>query len=57
MSGKTRTRRPAPAPPVPAATVRGQASAKADLCALGRQYGGWRPGSREATICQETYGR
>ena len=40
---------------------RGRAAANgdtgADLCALGRQYGGWRPGSREATICEETYGR
>ncbi len=37
--------------------MRGEASAGADLCALGRQYGGWRPGSREAAICEETYGR
>ncbi|MEV5936197.1 hypothetical protein ACIQCD_29475 [Streptomyces sp. NPDC093250] len=28
-----------------------------DLCALGRQYGGWHPDSPEATICQDTYGR
>ncbi|MFF1710221.1 hypothetical protein [Streptomyces sp. NPDC058268] len=28
----------------------------ADLCALGKQYGGWQPGSPEATICQDAYG-
>ncbi|GAA0930596.1 hypothetical protein GCM10009549_53970 [Streptomyces thermoalcalitolerans] len=29
----------------------------ADLCALGRQYGGWKPDSPEARICKQTYGR
>ncbi|MEU0969293.1 hypothetical protein ABZ357_29245 [Streptomyces sp. NPDC005917] len=28
-----------------------------DVCALGRQYGGWRAGSPEARICEQTYGR
>ncbi|WP_411082429.1 hypothetical protein [Streptomyces sp. cmx-18-6] len=28
-----------------------------DVCALGRGYGGWPAGSREARICEETYGR
>ncbi|MGV9245001.1 hypothetical protein [Streptomyces sp. NPDC003710] len=28
-----------------------------DVCALGRSYGGWRPGSPEADICGSTYGR
>lgn len=28
-----------------------------DLCALGRQYGGWRADSPEAAICEQTYGR
>jgi hypothetical protein len=28
-----------------------------DVCALGKRYGGWRPGSPEATICEQTYGR
>ncbi|MFI6087577.1 hypothetical protein [Streptomyces sp. NPDC051218] len=28
----------------------------ADLCALGKQYGGWQPGSPEAVICQGAYG-
>ncbi|MGW6273686.1 hypothetical protein [Streptomyces sp. NPDC055060] len=27
-----------------------------DLCALGKEYGGWQPGSPEATICQDAYG-
>ncbi|MFE1914858.1 hypothetical protein [Streptomyces anandii] len=28
-----------------------------DVCALGRTYGGWQPGSPEFRICQEAYGR
>ncbi|MGW7414735.1 hypothetical protein [Streptomyces sp. NPDC054863] len=28
----------------------------ADVCALGKGYGGWRPNSPEARICRETYG-
>lgn len=28
-----------------------------DVCALGRGYGGWHAGSKEARICEETYGR
>ncbi|MFJ8543767.1 hypothetical protein ACIRFH_17405 [Streptomyces sp. NPDC093586] len=28
-----------------------------NVCSLGRKYGGWRPGSPEATICEQTYGR
>lgn len=32
-------------------------SVKPDLCALGREYGGWRADSPEAAICRETYGR
>ncbi|MFD7064681.1 hypothetical protein [Streptomyces sp. NPDC059906] len=30
---------------------------KADVCSLGKQYGGWRPGSPEARICEHAYGR
>ncbi|MFG2720436.1 hypothetical protein ACGFW5_19380 [Streptomyces sp. NPDC048416] len=37
--------RPAPAPP-----------ALGGLCALGQDYGGWRPDSPEARICRATYG-
>ncbi|MGX1567470.1 hypothetical protein [Streptomyces sp. NPDC055506] len=29
----------------------------ADVCALGRRYGGWRRDSPEATICRDTYRR
>ncbi|GAA1947726.1 hypothetical protein GCM10009837_87080 [Streptomyces durmitorensis] len=32
------------------------APTNADLCALGKQYGGWRPGSPEAVICEDAYG-
>ncbi|MER5515476.1 hypothetical protein [Streptomyces sp. NPDC002763] len=28
-----------------------------DVCALGRQYGGWHTDSPEARICEQTYGR
>ncbi|MGW7257996.1 hypothetical protein [Streptomyces sp. NPDC054834] len=27
-----------------------------DVCALGKQYGGWRPDSPQAVICDQTYG-
>ncbi|MFE6523456.1 hypothetical protein ACFVON_17180, partial [Streptomyces sp. NPDC057794] len=37
--------------------VREQAPDNADVCALGRRYGGWRADSPEATICRDTYGR
>ncbi|WP_308402673.1 hypothetical protein [Streptomyces sp. AC550_RSS872] len=30
---------------------------KADVCALGKKYGGWRPDSPESKICEQTYGR
>ncbi|MFI9601065.1 hypothetical protein ACWEQ7_32245 [Streptomyces sp. NPDC004069] len=29
----------------------------ADLCALGRKYGGWKPDSPETRICRQTYHR
>ncbi|MEU2772211.1 hypothetical protein ABZ646_04615 [Streptomyces sp. NPDC007162] len=28
-----------------------------DVCALGKQYGGWRADSPQAKICEQTYGR
>ncbi len=28
-----------------------------DVCSLGKRYGGWRPGSPEAVVCEQTYGR
>jgi hypothetical protein len=27
------------------------------VCALGKQYGGWRKDSPEAVICERAYGR
>ncbi|MFD0554111.1 hypothetical protein ACFQ0X_36915 [Streptomyces rectiviolaceus] len=33
------------------------APTNADLCALGKQYGGWQPGSPESVICEDAYGR
>ncbi|WP_399882553.1 hypothetical protein ACGH7X_06625 [Streptomyces sp. BBFR51] len=35
----------------------GKTSKNADVCSLGKQYGGWRPGSTEARICEQAYGR
>lgn len=45
--------------PVPdvARQLPGEAGANADVCALGRKYGGWRPDSQEARICDQAYGR
>ncbi|MER6633123.1 hypothetical protein ABT301_33710, partial [Streptomyces sp. NPDC000987] len=39
-----------PAAPVPAPVK------SADVCALGRRYGGWRADSPETAICERTYG-
>ncbi|MEU6251978.1 hypothetical protein [Streptomyces sp. NPDC047043] len=36
---------------------KGSVPKTADVCALGRQYGGWRADSPEAVICEQTYGR
>ncbi|MDQ0389060.1 hypothetical protein J2S54_005880 [Streptomyces sp. DSM 42143] len=30
---------------------------RADVCSLGKEYGGWRPGSPEVVICDQAYGR
>ncbi|MEV0979047.1 hypothetical protein [Streptomyces sp. NPDC049915] len=45
--------RRAKVPDVPADVAR----RNAEVCALGAQYGGWRPDSPEARICKQTYGR
>ncbi|MEV6400497.1 hypothetical protein AB0M39_37925 [Streptomyces sp. NPDC051907] len=45
-------RPPAARPPTPPAAP----ASRPDLCALGEQYGRWRPSSQEARICRETYG-
>ncbi|MFF8972597.1 hypothetical protein [Streptomyces sp. NPDC014995] len=36
---------------------RKEARGNTDVCALGRQHGGWRTDSPEAVICEQTYGR
>ncbi|MEU8742055.1 hypothetical protein AB0C39_00200 [Streptomyces parvulus] len=57
-----RTERPAPpgpkVPDLPHPTSAGRAPGQnADVCSLGKRYGGWRPGSPEARICEQAYGR
>ena len=63
---KRAPRRPAPTtvPREPRVTVPDvarqlpqDAGGNADVCALGRKYGGWRPDSQEARICDQAYGR
>ncbi|MFF4253500.1 hypothetical protein ACFY1L_20065 [Streptomyces sp. NPDC001663] len=44
-------------PEVSQSLPKGSVPKNADVCALGRQYGGWRADSPEAVICQQTYGR
>lgn len=48
-------RPPAEIPEVPV-TGGGSVGKETDVCSLGRQYGGWRPGSPEAVICEQAYG-
>ncbi|EWS90259.1 hypothetical protein K7395_32180 [Streptomyces filamentosus] len=53
-------RAPDRAPRVPSVTVPALPRVPgggADVCALGRGYGGWPAGSPQARICSETYGR
>ncbi|WP_308288731.1 hypothetical protein [Streptomyces daghestanicus] len=50
-------RRPGPAPPKATRPAPGRRGADADLCGLGRTYGGWQPDSPEAVICRKAYGR
>ncbi|MBU6529971.1 hypothetical protein HZS56_02380 [Streptomyces sp. A108] len=53
------TGRPAPsrpqAPALPGSSGK-DAGKNADVCSLGKRYGGWRPGSPEARICEQAYG-
>ena len=54
-----RTQRPrVPDPGVPALPHAPSPGAgrNTDVCSLGRQYGGWRPGSPESHICEQAYG-
>ncbi|MFI6376828.1 hypothetical protein [Streptomyces sp. NPDC050546] len=53
-------RPPAGLPDVPESVrqdVQQNVPKNADVCALGKRYGGWRPDSPEATICRDTYRR
>ncbi|MFE4669237.1 hypothetical protein ACFRI7_29060 [Streptomyces sp. NPDC056716] len=59
-----RADRPAPRPPRRSTTANDLADSigkdvrgRTDVCALGKQYGGWREDSPEARICEQTYGR
>ncbi|WP_307854153.1 hypothetical protein [Streptomyces tagetis] len=45
---------PAPGATLPALPRQGGGSA--DLCALGKRFGGWQPDSPEAVICDRAYG-
>ncbi len=55
------TRRvPAPRPPAQlpgGGSPAGGSSGGSDICALGREYGGWPADSAQARICRDTYGR
>ena len=44
-------------PPVGIPDVEREVRRNTDVCGLGRKYGGWRSGSPEAVICEQTYGR
>ncbi|MFF8546666.1 hypothetical protein ACF07Z_07340 [Streptomyces albidoflavus] len=49
---------PAPAaPPAPRAKPPAAPPANPGVCALGRQYGKWPPGSPQSRICEDAYGR
>jgi hypothetical protein len=54
-----RPRTPRRVPDVPSVAVPAvpRVPGGADVCALGRGYGGWPAGSPEARICEEAYGR
>ncbi|MFF1448906.1 hypothetical protein ACFVYF_12255 [Streptomyces sp. NPDC058274] len=46
-----------PEPRVAVPSVPRDLGKNADVCALGRKYGGWKPDSPEAVICKGAYGR
>ncbi|GGS97425.1 hypothetical protein [Streptomyces chromofuscus] len=50
-------RRPRRPPPADVPDVTAPVREDTDVCALGSKYGGWRPDSPEAVICEQTYGR
>ncbi|QNP73966.1 hypothetical protein IAG44_33920 [Streptomyces roseirectus] len=45
------------APRIEIPDVESEVRRNTDVCALGRQYGGWRNDSPEARICDQAYGR
>ncbi|MEV1021845.1 hypothetical protein [Streptomyces sp. NPDC050264] len=47
---------PRPAAPKPAPRSVPKPPAQTDVCALGRQYGGWDPDSPQSVICRNAYG-
>ncbi|WP_345588371.1 hypothetical protein [Streptomyces marokkonensis] len=52
--GPERPRAQVPDVPPPAGQDAGR---NVDVCSLGKQYGGWRPGSPQSAICEQAYGR
>ncbi|MGW1540586.1 hypothetical protein ACWCPM_10140 [Streptomyces sp. NPDC002309] len=50
-------RRPRRSAPATVPDVSPTLGSQADVCDLGRKYGGWRADSPEAVICEQTYGR
>ncbi|MFC8101516.1 hypothetical protein [Streptomyces sp. NPDC057363] len=52
--GSERPRAQVPDVPPPAGQDAGR---NANVCSLGKQYGGWRPGSPQSVICEQAYGR
>ncbi len=52
---RTRERR-RPKPPEAPRTTGGGTGGNADVCSLGKRYGGWHPGSPESRICEQAYG-
>ncbi|WP_435878782.1 hypothetical protein [Streptomyces werraensis] len=54
---RTHAPRPPAQPPGGGGSLPGGASGGSDICAMGREYGGWPADSPQARICQDTYGR
>ncbi|MEW2047858.1 hypothetical protein [Streptomyces sp. NPDC005476] len=53
----TRPARPHSRPRVEIPDVEAEVRRNADVCALGKKYGGWQGDSPEAAICEQAYGR
>lgn len=50
-------RHSSPRPHIELPDVEKEVRRRADVCELGRQYGGWTSDSTESQICDQTYGR